>query len=312
MNGRIAVIGEAIADALHQPSAAPGTLDLRVYPGGGPANTAVSLARLGTPTSFLGRFSTGALGELLHAHLRSSGVDLSASVRTDDPAALAVAFVDRDGRARYEFYLNGCADWRWQAEELGRLPADTVCVHTGSLALAIEPGGRLIENLLAEYRRRGTVCIDPNVRPGIVDPAAYRAGIARWSSLADIIRLSDEDLPILAPERGFTEASRRWHKAGVRLVVLTQGPNGAVASLNGTVVAVPAVPVDAVDTVGAGDAFTAGLLHSLHRAGHLNNRLANLQSSDVAQAMALAAEVAARTCAVHGADPPWRGQLTTS
>lgn len=309
---RVVVIGEAVADAFRQPSAPARTLDLRAYPGGGPANTAVALARLGTPTSFLGRLSTGMLGELLREHLAGSGVDLHASVRSDDPAALAIAAVDEHGRASYEFYLNGCADWQWRAEELARLPADTGCIHTGSLALVLEPGGPLIEDVLAAYRSRGTVCIDPNVRPGIVDPAAYRDGMARWSTLADIVRLSDEDLQILAPGLGFPDACRQWHAAGVRLVVLTQGPRGAVASLDGEAVAVPAVPVELVDTVGAGDAFTAGLLHSLNGAGHLDNRLASLRLPDVMRAMSLAADVAARTCAVRGADPPWRNQLMLS
>jgi fructokinase len=153
------------------------------------------------------------------------------------------------------------------------------------------------------------VCVDPNVRTSIVDAAVYPAGMARWSRLADIIRLSDEDLAVVAPGLGFTQASRRWHDAGVRLVVLTRGGEGAIASLDGAHIAVPAVAVDPVDTVGAGDAFTAGLLHALWSDGHLDNRLAAVDAADIAQAMQFAAQAAALTCAVRGADPPWRHQL---
>ena len=306
----IAVIGEAIADVFCHPSAPPGTLELRAHPGGSPANTAVALARLGTPTTFLGRLSTGVFGQMLREHLADSGVDLSASVAADGPATLAIAVIDQWAQASYEFHLNGCVDWQWQAEELRGLPTDTVCVHTGSLALAIEPGGSLIEQLLATYRQSGTVSIDPNIRPSIINAAVYQAGIARWSRLAHILRLSDEDLSILAPGTPFQQAAQQWHQAGVRLIVLTSGADGATASLDGEQVTVPAVPVEPIDTIGAGDAFTAGLLHALHEDGHLHNQLTRLRLADVTQAMSFAAEVAARTCAVRGANPPWRNELT--
>jgi fructokinase len=308
--GRIAVIGEAIADAFVQPSAPAGTLDLRAYPGGGPANTAVALGRLGTPTYFLGRFSAGVLGGLLRGHLAGSGVDLSASVSADGPASLAIAALDEQGRASYDFYLTGATDWQWRAEELSRLPTDVSCVHTGSLALALGPGGPLIEELLAARRPRATVCIDPNVRLSFVDAAVYPAAMARWSGLADIVRLSDEDLAAVAPGLDIEQASGLWHAAGVRLVVLTRGADGATASLDGVPVTVPAVPVEPVDTVGAGDAFTAGLLHMLWYGGHLDDRLARLTAADVARAMEFAARTAARTVAARGADPPWRHELT--
>jgi fructokinase len=134
----------------------------------------------------------------------------------------------------------------------------------------------------------------------------------RWCQLADIVRMSDEDLAVLRPDGDFGRACADWHAAGVRLVVLTRGPDGAVASLDGTEVEVPAVPVDVVDTVGAGDSFTAGLLHSLWRAGHLDRRLTGTGPDDVREAMAFAVRVAARTCSVRGADPPWRDQLATT
>jgi fructokinase len=260
----VAVIGEAVADAFPQPSAPPGTVDLHVRPGGSPANTAVALARLGTPTRFLGRLATGLIGRLLRDHLAASGVDLSASVTADGTACLAVAAVDAQGRTSYDFYLDGATDWQWTAAELtpGRV-GGAHCVHTGSLALVTEPGGPLIEALLGALRGRATISVDPNVRAGIVPAPTYRAGMGRWSRLADIVRLSDEDLAVLRPDGDFDRACADWHAAGVRLVVLTRGPYGAVASLDGTRVEVPAARVEVVDTVGAGDAFTAALVMGL-------------------------------------------------
>jgi fructokinase len=315
----IAVIGEAVADAFVAPAAGGahdlqgGGLDLRVRPGGGPANTAVALARLGTPTCFAGRLARGPFGEMLRAHLAASGVDLSTAVSADEQATLAVAAVDDDGQAAYEFYANGTADWQWSAAELdGLIPARVACVHTGSLALALHPGGPLIEQTLAAVRDRSVVSIDPNVRTALVAPETYRAAIKRWSRLADILRLSEEDFAHLTSGESLETACSAWHADGVGLVVVTRGGRGAIASLNGIRVTVPAMdidPVDTADTVGAGDAFTAGLLHHLWRRDALRPRLPTLDADTLERAMTFAAHVAGRTCLVPGADPPWAAEL---
>jgi fructokinase len=309
--GRITVIGEAVADAFVEPSAGR-TLTLRVHPGGGPANIAVGLARLGTPTRFLGRFSGGVFGTLLREHLAASGVDLSAAVPAAQPATLAVAALDAAGQASYEFYVDGTADWQWTEAELltGLDGADGAdAVHTGSLALVIDPGGHAIEQALDRIRPHATISIDPNVRPSIVAPEVYADRLPRWFALADIFRLSTDDLEYLVPGASIADACDRWHDLGVRLVVVTRGGDGAVASLGGERVSVPAVAVTTVDTVGAGDAFTAGLLHRLHAARRLGGRLDGLTLDEVADAIEFGALVAARTCAVPGADPPWAATL---
>ena len=306
----IAVIGEAVADAFVTPSPAAGGLDLRVYPGGGPANTAVALARLGTPTSFVGRLARGPFGDMLRAHLAASGVDLSTSVSAAEPATLAITTVDHNGQAAYEFYATGTADWQWSAAELdGRIPG-VACVHAGSLTLALHPSGPLVEQTLAAVRDRSVISIDPNVRTALVAPQTYQAAIARWSRLADILRLSEDDLAHLAPGASIETACAAWHDDGVALVIVTRGGQGAVASLRGTRIAVPALDVEPVDTVGAGDAFTAGLLHHLWRTGALRPRLPTLSIDALTHAMTFAARVAARTCLVPGADPPWAADLT--
>ena len=306
----IAVIGEAVADAF-LPAAGEGGFGLRVTPGGSPANTAVALARLGTSARFLGRLSTGPLGRLLRAHLEESGVDLSAAVRTERKATLAVTALDDQGRADYDFYVEGTADWHWTPAELARLADSPVdAVHTGSLALALPPGAEEIRAALAAARPGATICVDPNARPGIVPAAAYREQLPHWLPLADIVKVSDEDLAYIHPGEALAGVCDRWHGMGVRLIVITQGGKGAMASLDGERAGVPAVPVTMVDTVGAGDAFSAGLLHTLGRLGRLGGRLPALTTGELREALAFAALVAARTCATTGANPPWARELT--
>lgn len=307
----IIVIGEAVADAfVLTDAAAPAELTLRVLPGGGPVNTAVALARLGAPARYLGRLSGNPFGRLIRSHLAASGVDLSAAVDAREQATVALATVDGDGNATYDFYADGTADWQWTAEELDPRHADgAACVHTGSIALIRPPGGQRIEDLLAAVRPRVTVSIDPNLRTGLVPAADYRARLDRWTGLAHLLRLSDDDFADLCPGESFATASRHWHERGVRLAVLTLGASGVVASLDGVRVEQPAVPVEAVDTVGAGDAFTAGLLLWLGEHGHLDDQLGSLTEDDVRLALAFAAKVAALTCGVAGANPPRRHQV---
>lgn len=308
----VVVLGECVADAFATPRP-PGVagLDLGVMPGGGPANTAVALARLGTRTRFMGRLSDDVFGRLFRGHLSASGVDLSGCPAAPEPSTLAIADLDEEGRAHYTFHAEGTADWQWTARELAAgLPEDGLaCLHTGSLALVRDPGGARIERLLTETRPTATVSIDPNVRPLLVDPERYRERMAGWCAAADILRLSDDDLAHLHPGTPPEKAADIWHAMGVRLVVVTLGPDGVFASLDGERLHVPGPVVDVVDTVGAGDSFMAGLLHRLHADGLLGGRLDGLDAAATREALAFGVRVAAVTCAVRGANPPWAKDL---
>ncbi|WP_344874147.1 PfkB family carbohydrate kinase, partial [Nonomuraea antimicrobica] len=215
---------------------------------------------------------------------------------------------DAGGRADYTFYAEGAADWQWSAYELdsARLgPAS--CLHTGSLALVRQPGGAVVEEFARKASARATVSLDPNVRPTLASKDDYR--VARWCEWADILKLSDDDLEFLLPGTSLEHACDLWHAAGARLIVITRGARGALVSLDGERAQVAAPRVDVVDTVGAGDSFTAGLLHHLGGQGLLGGRLDALDLESAVAAAAFAARVAALTCSVPGADPPWADRL---
>lgn len=307
---QITVLGECVADAFTEPASASNELALRVLPGGGPANTAVALARLGTPARFLARLSGDVFGRLFRTHLEEAGVDLSSAVAATEPSTLAVAELDAQGQAAFSFHAQNTADWQWTAEELARVDlSETACVHTGSLALVRKPGAAVVEDFLADAAPETTISIDPNVRPLLVHPDVYRARLARWCGLADVLRLSVDDLELLLPGTPPEQACDIWHAAGARLVVITYGADGALASLHGERLQVPAVTTRVVDTVGAGDSFTGGLLHHLGVRGLLGGRLTDLRLDDVAEACLFATRVAALTCSVAGPNPPRQSQL---
>lgn len=310
-------MGEALIDlkpdAVAEGDAArPGQRRLIALPGGSPANTAVALARLGTRARLAARLSNDPFGRMLREHLNANGVDLTYSVSAVQPASLALAALDEQGRAVYSFYLTGTADWQWSVGELpAELPEDVVAVHTGSLALALPPGSAALIDLLRRQRGRRTISIDPNVRPGVVgDRALYSGRVEEWVTLADLVKVSEDDLRWLYPDTDVVTVARRWAASGPAVVVVTMGADGALAVAAGEQVRRPAVPIAVVDTVGAGDSFTAALLDWLARRDLLGaGKLARVSEADLAAALDFAALVAAITCSRSGADPPRRSEL---
>jgi fructokinase len=305
----ITVAGEALIDLVEE-----GRGRYRAHPGGSPANVAVGLARLGVPCSMLARISGDALGDQLAAHLAGNGVSLRDVRRVPEPTTLALASLDGAGQAAYSFYVRGTADWQWSRGELPEaLPPDVRALHAGSLALALPPGARALEDLLAAERARGrvTISIDPNIRPALAaSRAEERTRVERQIRLAHIVKASEEDTGWLYPGVATEAVARDWQQLGPRLVVITLGDRGAyVLAPDGTEVRRPARPVQVVDTVGAGDAFCAGLLDALWRAGQLGAAGERgtgkpLTGAGLAEILDWAVLVAALTCERPGADPP--------
>jgi fructokinase len=305
-----AVVGEALVDLVQAEPGGPYT----ARPGGGPLNIAVGLRRLGHPTALMARFSTGALGGLVRRHALECGLDLSGSVTTELPATLALASVDGGGSAAYEFYVEGTADWAWTAAELAALPSDATVVHTGSLAGFVEPGAARLLDWWEGLRAQGErlLSYDPNVRAGLVgDRSAAVTQVERFVAAANVVKASDEDLRLLYPSADPLEVLTGWSQQGPRLVVLTRGSEGCLAVQPGrSPVAVPGVAVPVVDTIGAGDAFCAGLLSALADAEATTPAsLASLAPSAVVTALQRAVTVSALTCTRAGADPPSRSEL---
>ncbi|RIV37571.1 carbohydrate kinase [Micromonospora radicis] len=296
----VTVLGEAVVDLVQAPDGR-----FTAHPGGSPLNVAVGLARLGVPTTLLARFSTSRFGRRLRAHAERNGVDLHHAVDTDDPATLAVASLSEAGVATYDFYVEGTADWQWRDDELTPALTGRGIVHTGSLAVFRSPGADRVAAALRTARQRGAlVSVDPNIRAGLVGTVAEaRARTEQLVRLAHLVKASEEDVDWLYPGRSVTDVLRHWRELGVTLAVVTLGGDGAVAVSGTREFRQPAPVVDVVDTIGAGDAFTAGLLAGL------SGRATCWPDEEIATALRYAVEVAAVTCTRAGADPPRRDEL---
>ena len=309
----VTVIGEAITDLV--PGDQPRTF--QAVPGGSPYNVAIGLARLGHRPTLMARLASTAFGRLLREHAEAEGIDLRVAPHAPEPSTLAVVSLDASAQASYDFYLNGTADWQWTAEETSRAPEGTAVLHFGSIASWTPPGDARITELADRMQRRGDVLVtyDPNVRPGLLgNHLDAQPLIERAVRLAHLTKASSDDIAWLYPGRPPADVARHWLGLGATVVVITGGPAGADAfTARGPAVHRPALDVPVIDTVGAGDSFTAGLIGSLiERGQHAPADLARCPADQLAGALDDATLVAALNCQRRGNDPPTRAEVAAA
>jgi len=301
----IVVCGEALIDIL---PAADGTR--RPVAGGGPFNCARALARLGAPTSFLGRLSTDGFGVMLRQELEADGADLSLVSYGPEPTTLAVAELDGDGLAEYEFFVQGTSAPNLTRDMLPeRLAADVKAVHVGTLGLVLEPMATTLTEMAEREGEQRVLMLDPNIRPRLVtDATEYRGRLDALVARSTIVKASAADLAWLYPESDCEGGAARLLDLGARLVLVTLGAAGALAASSAGTFRVAAPQVKVVDTIGAGDAFGAAVLAWLHDHDALRPDL-SLDREELESMVGFACLVAAITCMRAGADPPWRSEL---
>lgn len=300
------VAGESLVDLIVSQQ---GTV--HASPGGGPFNTARTIARLGMPARFLGRFSADPFGQLLTRTLAEDRVEVVNPEPVAEPTALAVVALSGEGIAQYWFHLAGTAGFRLDHEAGHALPADAGALHVGSLGLAVEPMASAVEALVHALPASVLLMLDPNCRPQAVrGSGAYRARIEQILPRTDVLKLSGEDLAFLQPGGDVRAGAQALLGQGARCVVVTAGPAPVQAFTRDDELTVPVPPAEVADTVGAGDAFGGGLL-----AWWGERRLPREQLTSPAllrAALTAAAQVAAMTCRRAGADPPWRHEMAAS
>lgn len=304
---RTLVIGEALVDAVTRPDG-----ETEEHVGGSPANVAFGLAALEHPVDLATWIATDERGGRIEDVCRERGVTLTAGSQGAPFTSVAHATIDATGAATYVF------DLEWQVAAVPGLTAYDH-VHTGSIAAVLEPGGSQVRALLAAARELGaTVSYDPNARPSLMGrPEQARRLVESSIALADVVKLSDEDVEWLCPGEALDEVLSRWGELGPAVVVVTRGGAGAVVhvSRTGEQQALPAPSVDVVDTVGAGDSFMAGLVSGLLDAGMLGGteartRLHDAGLAELVPAVQRGLRAGALTVERAGAYAPTRAVLT--
>ena len=300
----ILVVGEALMDLIVKTD---GTLT--AVAGGGPFNTARTIARLGAEVSFLGGVSDDVFGRQITAALVGDGVAVPLPARAGFPTTLALAELEDAGAARYEFYTAGTsAAQLHEADIPASIVSDADVIHVGTLGLLLQPLAGTVESVVQRARHDALVFVDPNCRPGVApDEAAYRARLTRLLSRADVVKVSGDDMAYLDPGSSALDSARALLTHGPRVVLFTDGANSVhiLRREAETVVLVP--KVDVVDTVGAGDAFGGAFLAFWVGAG-LGAK--DLEDQDrLIATVERAIIVAAITCSRAGANPPRLDEL---
>jgi len=274
--------------------------------GGGPANTAKSLARLGYEVEFIDGISTDDYGVSARKELSRDGVGLGLSLTSDKPTCTATVTLDSKGSASYEFLIDGTATFDFNSSWLPdpeRLKPSVL--HIGTLVTIIEPGASVLFDWAVKVGEFAPIVFDPNIRPSVMgDRAKYAAAVEKWVSISSVVKVSDDDIAWLYPSESLDVVAHRWIEAGVSAVVITRGEKGLIGFTASGMEEVDGVKVDVVDTVGAGDTVGAIVVE-----GIIKHSVHGLQGQVLNAVLHKAAIAAGITCSRAGAQPPRAHEL---
>ena len=295
------VCGEVLIDLI------PGVDGNRVaHVGGGPANTAKALARLGLDTHFIDGISTDEYGVAARRELLDDEVKLDLALTSEKPTCLATVTLDASGGASYEFLIGGTATFdfshSWLPDPSRYKPQ---VLHIGTLATVIEPGASLLYDWAIQVAEFAPIVFDPNIRPSVIsDRARYQESVEKWAAISSVIKVSDDDMAWLYPDEKYEAIAQRWLSSGATLVVVTRGSQGLIGFTAGSSVEVPGVKIEVEDTVGAGDTVGAIIVEAMVGKGMLN-----LTGDLLKSTLQRAAVAAGITCSRKGAQPPYKHEL---
>jgi fructokinase len=269
--------------------------------GGGPANTAKALARLGHDVDFIDGISTDAFGVMARKELERDGVGLALSLSSDKPTCTATVTLDAHGFASYEFLIDGTATFdfahSWLPDPERLKPS---VLHIGTLVTIVEPASSILYDWAVKTAEFAPIVFDPNVRTSVVgDHKAYRAAVEKWVEISSVIKLSDDDISWLYPDESMDEVAQRWIANGASLVVVTRGAKGIIGYTEHGFEEVDGAKVVVVDTVGAGDTVGAILVE-----GIVTHSVDGLQGQVLNAVLHRAAIAAGITVSRAGAQPP--------
>jgi fructokinase len=274
--------------------------------GGGPANTAKALARLGHEVYFIDGISSDKYGQMSRQELLDDEVKLDLALNSDKPTCLAIVSLNENGGASYEFEIDGTATFDFSASWLpdpSRYKPSVL--HVGTLVTVIQPGADVLYDWAMQVAEFAPIVFDPNVRSVVMnDRDKYLVAVERWVAISSVVKVSDDDMAWLYPGQQYADIAKRWISDGAALVVVTRGADGLVGFTADGSVEVPGVKVDVADTVGAGDTVGAIVVEAMVEKGILN-----LTGDTLKAVLSRAAIAAGITCSRKGAQPPYKHEL---
>ena len=259
MSNQVWVCGEVLIDLI------PDGTERKAVVGGGPANTAKALAKLGLDVQFIDGISTDKYGQMALKQLHKDGVLLDYIKFSDKPTCLAIVSLNEAGGASYEFVIDGTATFDFAASWLPDPVANTPSLlHIGTLVTAIEPAASVLFEWAKKVANVSPIVFDPNIRPAVMnDRAEYVKQVERWVSISSSVKVSDDDIHWLYPGLRLDQVVNNWMDTGPELVVVTFGDRGLTGFRKNERVTTDAKNVVVADTVGAGDTVGAVLVEAI-------------------------------------------------
>lgn len=271
-------------------------------PGGAPANVLAMNARLGGSSAFIGKVGKDGFGTYLESILNAHGIDTSGlMVDTEIPTTLAFVQLDEKGDRSFTFYRNPGADLQLRWEEVPTELIDQSRIfHFGSVSLTDDPCRTAAWNAVSYAKQAGKiVSFDPNYRPALWKRETEACEqIKKGIALADILKVSEEEMELITGETDPATGSEQLLKMGPKAVFVTMGENGSYYRNHACSGTCPALQVKAIDTTGAGDAFMGAVLWQLK-----NSTLEEIAMCDLQNVAAFANTAGSLTTTRHGAIP---------
>jgi fructokinase len=300
LSSQVWVCGEVLIDLI------PDGTERKAVVGGGPANTAKALSKLGITTQFIDGLSTDKYGQMALSELEKDGVLLDFVKFSDKPTCLAIVSLNSKGGATYEFVIDDTATFdfshSWLPDAADKKP---LLLHIGTLVTAIEPAASVLFEWAKKVAKVAPIVFDPNIRPAVMsDRSEYVKQVERWISISNAVKVSDDDIYWLYPGEDLDKVTKRWLEMGPELIVVTFGDKGLAGYREKSKISVDAKKVVVADTVGAGDTVGAILVEAI-----IEDGLANLTNERLSLMLDRAARAAAITVSRSGALPPGRDEI---
>ncbi len=289
------VCGEVVIDLI------PNGTERKPIVGGGPANTAKALAKLGIATQFIDGISSDQYGQMALKQLHQDGVLLDYAKFSDKPTGLAIVTLSKSGGATYEFAIKDSATFDFSSDWLPDAKSmQPALLHIGTLVTAIEPAASVVFEWSSKVAKYAPIVFDPNIRPAVmIDRAKYVKQVERWISISNAVKVSDDDIYWLYPGEDLDKVAKRWLGMGPELIVVTFGDKGLAGYRKDSKISVDAKKVVVADTVGAGDTVGAILVEAI-----IEDGLDKLVNERLSSMLDRAAKAAAITVSRTGALPP--------
>lgn len=312
-NDTLAAIGEALIDFIPDKTGCDfcDVTGFSPQVGGAPANVCAAYSRLGGKSRMITQLGNDPFGEKITRALRSAGVDTT-HIRYTNKANTALAFVSlaADGNRTFSFYRKPSADMLLSADNISaEMFTGAFALHFCSVSLGAFPMRAAHERAINLARAEGAlISFDPNLRfPLWNDRSALKEAVLRFLPMADIVKISDEELEFITGETEIERALPSLFTGNVRLVIYTCGAGGAYAFTRSAKAFAPSVKVKAVDTTGAGDGFIGSFLWKLHSLGHTADSIGTMTVPELTEILSFSNRFCAKSVTAHGAIASYPG-----